>query len=137
MLAHVTGHVIVDSVQVVDSVSVIQISTVVLVSIILEEVVITVQPSLHMLTTHLRILVIGAVKVGTTNQGIHVSVTIITILLALLVSTHLVIHVTRVTLLHQIPTIQLTEAVTGHVIVDNIEQATRRGIVSIMIVAES
>jgi hypothetical protein len=75
-----------------------------------------------MLITHRAIHVIGVVKVATTNQATLVSATTTTIHHVLLDNTLLVIHATGVTLLHQMHTTSLMEAVIGHVIVDTTSQ---------------
>lgn len=65
----------------------------------------------------------GAVKVATTNRGIHVSVITTTIHHVLLDNTLLATHATGVTQLHQMPTIPLLVHVTGTVIAATINQA--------------
>jgi hypothetical protein len=68
--------------------------------------------------------VIGIVKVDTTNQGIYVSVTTITIRHVLSDNIHLVIPAIGVILVHQIHTTQRTIHVIGTVIVGIISQGT-------------
>ena len=122
MLDHVIGHVIVASVLAVDSVCVTQTSIVASVNTTLETPVSTVIRNLLTLIIHQVTLVIGVVKVVTTNQATLVSAATTTIHHVLLDNILLVIHATGVTLLHQMHTTQPLEHVIGVAVLDTLDQ---------------